>query len=574
MKKIKLALLILGISVFASCSGDTVENTGATTETIEAKLTVVAYDVITGKPVDDAQVSLSYLEPVLAKDGIVSFNDVRLGTHSLKVEKAGYASISWRADINRNYISVNGTEREYLFTAGENTVEVPLHPISANYYGYIYYKNTKGQNLPAQGVTVYLKLYEDFVVNSFETQTDANGKYSFPSLPAGTYASVWAVAPATGLGGINFESLNIGYVRLEAGTNAALGEDLGYYLFAQNKNNANFEASYKSTVTKNENIEFTFTESIDLSSIIIGETVTVDSDATLTWEANKLTITPLHEWEKDIKVTFNNLKSTSGKVYNGYEWIPASIYDLEEEFDRYFSSCWGWYNFLINRYNVRGWGQDDPYTCRFEVAVNYNSITINLQLKDISAAVVDGLYVLDSLDFDYDAQNANLRWNLVEGATSYAIYRKNDKDSSYKLVQGLGNVEIPRGATIGHQDGVSLGGNLNGRTVSFIVQAKNNTSISLLDTDKNVKVFDRIKPTLKTGSLPRCLYFNEPVNRKTLSVSLPYLDITMLKDENNNDDETTVCINTTVAGTYTISGIADKFGNIYGTTGSAQIIIP
>jgi len=142
MKKIKLALLILGISVFASCSGDALEDVGVDKETTEAKLTVIVRDVITGEAIDDAQVTLSSLTPVLAKGGTASFDNVRIGNHILKVEKTGYASIAGPVEIDHNYIAVNGTKGEYTFTANGTSVEVPMFPESANLYAiYILYQH-------------------------------------------------------------------------------------------------------------------------------------------------------------------------------------------------------------------------------------------------------------------------------------------------------------------------------------------------------------------------------------------------------------------------------------------------
>jgi len=513
MKKIKLALLILGISVFASCSGDTVESTGVTEETIEAKLTVIVRDAITGESIDEAEVSLLPSESILAKDGIALFDDVRIGTHTLKIEKPGYASVSATASIARNNIAVNQTEGEYIFTASENTITVLLSPESTNLYGYIYYLNAKGQILPAKDVKVYVEFLGTSLINKlFEAQTNASGKYSFESLPAGIRARAWAVAPESGLDGIKYESFEIGSEILPVG-NVYIDE---YQFFGQDQNNANFKVNYNSTVAKDSNIVLTFTENIDLNSIEVGKTVRVNAEATLKWGSKALTITPLNEWEDDIEVYLTDLKSKNGKTLS-----------IEEQ-----------------------------------------KITIALKLKDLSSTVVDGLAIISPERINYNATTVDLRWNLVEGATSYDIYRKDDKDtSSYVRVKEYSAI---KGATIGNVS-VSLGRDdalLNGRIVSFIVRAKNKTSISPLDTSKAVKVIDKIKPTLMTSGDPKCLVFSEPINKTTLSV-LPLTD----KLETPNDN--TVCINqvVTVSTTYAITGIKDLYGNEYGPTGTGIIII-
>jgi len=520
MKKIKLALLVLGASLFAGCSGDAVENTGE--GNTAAKLTVIVRDAITGELVDGAEVSLLPSGPVVAKGGKVSFDGVRIGTQSLKVEKTGYAPMSAVTSNNTlNQISVNQTEGEYIFTTNERSVTVQLYPETANVYGYIFYTSTKGQLLPAKDVTVYAELTGTaFIKRLFEFKTQADGKYSFEGLPAGTSARIWAVAPEGGLDGIAFENITVNStLSLVAGNYYAGRSD-----FSQTHNSAVFEPSFNSTVAKDGDIVFTFTEAIDPSSIKVGSspTVAVNPVATLKWESNKLTISPLQgtEWKNDITVTFYStaaviLKSTSGKTYS-------------------------------------------------------KIITITLELEDLSKAAVDGIAVVSPENFNYNATTANLRWNVVEGATSYAIYRKNDKDSSYMFVEEFNAIE---GATIGGRDNVSLGqvdgdNSLNGRTVSFIVQAKNNTSISPLDTTKAVKVIDMVKPTF-SSSLPGCLYFSEPINRNTLATS-PILPTDQVHIAGGY-----ICLSPTVTAEteYTISGIQDQYGNKYGTDGTAKITI-
>jgi len=517
MKKFKLALLILGISFFASCSGDVVENTVAEDSTM-AKLTVIVRDAITGELIDGAEVSLLPSEIAVTRGGIVSFNDVRIGTQNLKIEKTDYASVSTVTSNNSlNPIAVNQTGGEYMFTADERSVTVFLYPKTASVYGYVFYSNAKGQILPAEGAKVYAELAsEAFIVRLFEVQTDINGKYSFESLPASANARIWAVAPEGGLDGIRFESVSLaGSLTLSAGS---------YYVgrgsFTQN--NANFEASFNSTVAKDGDIVFTFTESIDQSSIKFSDnaynsTVRVVPAATVKWEweSNKLTITPLHEWEDDITVTFRDLKSASGKLFRNLS----------------------------------------------EVTVN-----ITLELEDLSGTVVDGVAVVSPENFNYDATSADLRWNIVEDAKYYAIYRKGDRDSSYVLEEG-GWFPAIKGATIGSRNGVSLGGALNGRTVSFIVRAKNNASMSLLDPAKAVDVIDKVKPTLITSSNPKCIVFNEPIDKKSLSIT-PLTDI---KPSSDFD----ICIDPVVTAQtqYNISGIKDQYGNLYGANGTRAITI-
>jgi len=225
MKKIKLALLILGISVFAGCSGDAVEVVGVEEDATVAKLTVIVIDPTTGKPVDGAEVSLSATDTVVAKDGIASFENVRIGNHIVKVEKKGYASTTFPATINLNggmkisEITSSEFAFEYALASEENSIGILLYPKSANLYGYIYYVNTKGQTLPAKDVKVTIEFQSHIDGKLVETTTDASGKYSFTSMPAGISGSIRAFAPAGGLDGIKFESLSIGNGELSVGDN-------------------------------------------------------------------------------------------------------------------------------------------------------------------------------------------------------------------------------------------------------------------------------------------------------------------------------------------------------------------
>jgi hypothetical protein len=574
MKKIKLALLLLGIAVFANCSGDAVESMGADKETTMAKLTVIVRDALTGKSIDGAQVSLLPSEPVLATDGIASFEDVRIGNHTLKIEKTGYASVSRSAEIDISGIEINQTEGEYIFKAFGNSIEVRLHPESAKVHGYIYYINAKGLRFPAEGVKVYFELYSEFVKKLFEETTDSDGKYSFENLPADVYPiRAWAVPPEDGLDGIAFESIDISTSKLLAGGDSYYG----YSLFALSSQNLVFGASYNKTVAKDGIIEFTFTEAIDQSSLVIGgtnSTVTVTPpSAIIKWESNKLTITPAPEWEgiDAVQVKFNNLVSVSGKT------LSLAMVEDSRTYSTYQRDQWGDVSCakLVSRLlsggnQVRSWrvNKDDANKCDVTYQPENPTVKIALEFEDLSGKAVDGLAIATyQKEFDYDAYYVELRWNLVEGAQYYDIYRKDSTNASYILHS---SITIPKGATIGG-GGVTfyLPDYLNGRTVSFIVQARNATSISPLDPEKAISIRDNVKPRLiYKGTSDGCLIFSEPIDKKTLGITPKTAEI----DDGTDDDE--VCIINADPAEYTISGIQDQYGNKYGTDGSEKITIP
>jgi len=548
MKKFKLALLILGISLFASCSGDTVENTAAT-EATKAKLVIIARDAVTNELVDGVTITLqSPKKSATTKGGIVTFKDVRIGTHNIKVEKAGYASLSVEIPIDYEQIPVNETEGENLFSANEGAFIVSLYPETATAEGYVFYTNARGVTLPAEGAKVYIDLGEEHIKRLLEAETDADGKYTFTELPAGSYVKdIRVVAPEGGLDGIVFESTNIPIID-EDGHPAPIPSGNSHIPpVTFTLNNANFVPEYKSTVAKNGNIVFTFTEDIDQSQITVGNAVgtsvrvyygSTTHPASIKFGSNTVTISPLPEWrsyldgntDDNIIVRFSNLKSVTGKSYS-------------------------------------------------------REIEITLELKDLSKAVVSGLDIYPSTQkFDYSDYRVSLIWNAVEGADYYIVYRQNDKDSTYRKIK---EVKAIKGATAYNtnndvddnydDDGDYHNiGNLNGRTVSYKVVAGNKTSISPIAQATALVVKDNTAPKLTSSGISgQCAYFTEPVSKKALTVA-PTLDASNINVTGGGiaDYGTNVCITGTVtAGSYTISGIKDQIGNDYSGT-AVTITVP
>jgi len=174
MKKLNLILLLLGIALFAGCSGDAVEDLGINEDTLKAKLTISVRDAVTGLPIDDAKVTLvSANQPALTKGGLASFENVRIGAHKVQIEKDDYAAIFGELEIERN--KVKNTDGSIFFTASMKSIDVTLNPANAELYGYIFYTNTKGQTLPAVGTKVYVDLGSHFVQNIKSADVDANG---------------------------------------------------------------------------------------------------------------------------------------------------------------------------------------------------------------------------------------------------------------------------------------------------------------------------------------------------------------------------------------------------------------
>jgi len=504
MKKIKLALLALGISIFASCSGDVVENVGISEETTKAKLNVNVRDAITGLPISDAEVSLIDASPATTdEDGLVSFKDVRIGTHIVRIEKSGYASFIYDIEITDAGVAVNATVGEAIYEAKENSLYLPLFPVGeTDFYGYIYYQDNKGNYVPAKDVEVFVELPSYLSKRVFSASTNGDGKFELKGeLPAGVDGRIWAVPPSSGLGGVMFETLSLGELSRHGDLTGG-NIDLGIEYF--NQNNVTFEATYNKTVKKDGDIVFNFTEDIDQNYLRVdrdNESVKVTSSnvaVDIKWNGRKLTISPKTEWKGNVTVAFD-LRSTSGQYYN-------------------------------------------------------KSHAISLVRENLSAEVVSGLFIVDADSVDYDTDAIKLRWDLVEGATAYRVYYKEDKeDTSYTLWTTVSEV---KGATIGSTDFTLPGWEIKGRTINFIVQAVNEISVSKLDPDEAVEVRDVIAPKL-VGKDDWCLYFSEPINEEKIDADPDADDLWI----SNNQ----ICIFDAVSRStkYTISGIQDQWGNKY-----------
>jgi hypothetical protein len=543
MKKYLLLLLSMGMAALLStCSGDTLESDGRENSPIKSKLTVMVYDAISGKPIDAEVFLLSAKKSEVATKGTVTFEDVRVGEHSLRVEMTGYASKLAYTYIDLVPAATNGVESKNNIVAvsNEKVEKILLYPQGTTLVGYVCYENKYSDCNPANDVIVSVEILDDwFVKKYFESKPTEDGKYKIEGLPTTNTANYKIEAvPTKDLGGINFASIEIetGLPTLNAGEIS----NTTVLKFTQNRDNeAFFEvASYPHTFKKtDQKITFTFSESIDKNRIYAEPQTFKIKQGGVTpavshvWANNTLEITRLEsEWkDDDIIIEFYDLKSVSGKTLGG-------------------------------------------------------EYTISLELVDLAKGdAVKGVRAIPIRPIDYNETEINLRWELIEGATSYDIYRKDSAAANYVLAT---SVVIPKEIAIGFKYNLSLGFEiLSDREVSFIVQAVNKKSKSPLETEntetKIVKavVKDVVAPKLldpvetsngnirwTKGRKDFDITFSEPINKETLEGIPQGFELL------DSDDEILhFYVEAGVNSNFTLTGLKDKAGNYYNQGGRLNV---
>jgi len=209
---------------------------------------------------------------------------------------------------------------------------------------------------------------------------------------------------------------------------------------------------YITSVNSKDTVVFEFSDTIDTKKLSYNAvTLTGTQSANIIWEGRKLIIVPVVKWSGNFYVYFNNdLTSVRGKTLR-----PSSKY-------------------------------------------------ISLKASDLSALKVTGLVYADTADFN--SYQAKLRWNKVEGATEYRVFRKELSGSNTGNFVEIANsindttafAEIPyeycnSQAWCGGVNG-SFYRLVNGGEVEFVVQAYNSVSQTIIDTLQAVKVFDKKTP--------------------------------------------------------------------------------
>jgi hypothetical protein len=535
MKKSFLLLSAGIIALLFACSGDVAEheNFQPPIQT-EAKLTVVVVDWITRSLVPNAEVTLlsTDIKGTTNSEGTVIFKNIHVGNHRLLIKKEGYADAYETADIA-------GLSDENIHIAEDNVVPVILYPKNAGLLGYVHYMNKNGQQVPAEGVKVYIEFGSDYNEKRDSATTDKDGKYEFSKLPPEVYYTIWAEGKV--LDGIAFERLDIGYSELIS--NGKVYNDVAVL----KKSNSLFEVDYyKNILEKNEALVFTFTDSVNVELLVTKKMIKLkyvpsmeDILVNISWsdDYKKLTIAPPMggKWKGNFEVKFDSLKSTNGRelVYSYEpEHCKACYYDYREEgqwgyvdknycdyvdgywsYDSYFgtnvckiTNCddVSYYDETTCRsYDSQWGGKWESYTWIGTKTSAYYPITVKQIDLSTEKIKVDAVW---SDSIRHTSQYINLRWNKVEDADesgNYRIFRKIGSKGGYENITN--SVEIKKGTKM-YADNVPLKPSsvpIDGDTVSFIVQVFNETSQSFLDTAVAYRADIRdIAPPTLMGSLP------------------------------------------------------------------------
>jgi hypothetical protein len=571
MKKFLLLLSVGMAALLSTCSGDVVEQEIPQPPIqTEAKLTVVVRNASDNTLLTDAEVTLlsSDLKGTTDAAGVVTFDNIYVGNYRLLVTKKGYADMYVNAQIA-------GQTDENIHVATDNSVDVLLRPEDAGLFGYVHFINKKGEPVAAQGVKVFVKLTgESFNERRYDALelTDADGRYEFAQLPAvGTAYEIWAEGKT--LDGIVFETF-----RMTSAAALISKGSVNNGIATFTESNSFFEVlPFNSMVKEKEALVFKFSESIDkewfkTSMVVLNTTVPVSKN----WseDGKTLTITPMGKWENDFTVAFNNLKSENGKELTYNTYTPAQpeegycyFYNIRYQSDcnTYgFSWDWGmymclgyfdkpdcdWFNSLGSHDHSNYWQITNPATP--EIYTDIYPITVTQKDLSNEKIKVEMLQKADAID--YDAQRVDLRWDIVEGADGYRIYRKVNEEG-YKPIATVLTSDMGSAKRI-YKDGVELNENgdyINGDKVSFIVQAYNRSSQSKLDISdaQRLDVSDVVKPELtsdlgifsdwvENGSVIKYLYTNPnkdedmQINERCLEFSEP-MDMPELLEEKEGD---------------------------------------
>ena len=288
-KKLSLLLTAGTLATLSAC-GDSVVDTDANSPI--NKLTVFVRDTITGRPLEGATVTLlsTGATAVTAANGAIIFNTVYTGNEAtVLVQKTGYASIKKSDDITGN------SDGNYI--THENTFPIYLYPKNATVDGYLFYKTKEdaSKQKPATGAKVELQLAgSDFLDRVYTAEVDANGKYSFPELPAvGTQYSL--VGLAWNLDGVAFGGVTIcnPCAALKSGVPAHILSAPAYDVDGLFK-----VKDYNLRIGPKTPIVFTFSDELNLADLSKrSASVPATEVANFAWTATTLTVTPVTEWK-------------------------------------------------------------------------------------------------------------------------------------------------------------------------------------------------------------------------------------------------------------------------------------
>ena len=341
------------LAVLLSSCGDTVvDNDDSNPVQKKATLNVRVRDAITGNPLE-ATVTLNTTGKSIVTDanGNFSFKSIPIGSHSVLVEKAGYASAIVPASIPTTNGSGGATGGGNIAIATDYTADVNLYPKTASLQGYVYSEDNDGNIAAIAGATVRVEVTSSQIVDKIiSSVTNTTGLFKFDALPAvGTGYTISFSDPAKKYRIKQYPSTSV----------PDLKADFPSYIttavkFTTSELNSLFElVAYPSIIKSTDTLTFTFNNKIDFSKFNLNDIVSLvgidgfpayptplGSGVTLTRipsvDSTKLVLalsgpngnTVPHWPSGGFKVYFKNLKAIDGKStadrYTHNEFIYTS----------------------------------------------------------------------------------------------------------------------------------------------------------------------------------------------------------------------------------------------------------
>jgi hypothetical protein len=458
-KKAFILFAAVLLALLFSCSGDTVSGDNPSPIEKAAKLNITVQDIITGKMLDSALVTLQSTGKTksTSENGVALFEGVQVGEHSITAKKEGYASM-------RSGVTIGEYKSEGVIIARDGSSSFQLYPLTASLEGALFYTDSEGKYGPMPGMPIRIQLSDalgnSFMPQTIDTVTNADGKYFFDSLPAGASYTLYALG--TTIGSMVYNSVNL--------QSAAPLIPGGFR--NPNKNYDSYASTetifiltkYPQTLTEKQagdTLKFEFSEKIDKKSItsstvkVISLNTGAEIAVNVIWGESDVKVVPASKLTENINVKFNGLKSISGK-------------SLEQPS--------GGYNITVRK-------------------------------ADLSKEKVSGLEVLKLDSVKYWTETVDLRWGILEGATEYEVYIREQESASYKPAQcgsyniGEEYVTAKNCRVNSATDNARNGYAIKSKTSTFIVRAFNDDFKSTMNEADSVKVFDHSLPDFTNSNI-------------------------------------------------------------------------
>jgi len=386
------------VALLSSCGDTVINNDDSNPVQTKATLNVRVRDASTGAPLV-ANLTLNSTgekKATEATTGIISFNNVLLGSHGVLIEKGGYATVVSIVSIE----PVQNESGNYVI-AQDVTLDELLYPLTSRLSGEVFRQNSIGNSVAATGDSVRYEAIGEpgkKLVGSSKILTvaiDATGKYTFPVLPA--IGADYSLTVFDAAGEYKATVIPKEGVKLDAGASATVNS----FTLTPSHLNAKFTlTSYKRWINVSDTLILGFNLPIDASKFNNSSTVKVTNVSGTTVfaadkevDGNKVILIPRDTWPSEgFVVNFSNLEATNGlTISQATEKISIISPD--------------WSTLTLSAASFPGFTFDQVLKTATDSA-NWNSMA-----------------------------TIKLRWKLIDGALSYKIYgRLNGSTKPNELV--------------------------------------------------------------------------------------------------------------------------------------------